>query len=188
MSEKQFAKNFEDICICTKGFQFLKIPDIVVTREMLDSASTRGRLTARKLPCDGILVTPAGVVCIELKYAYGSAKPHQVNNCITSNYIYPCSYLFVREKKNKYYLEYHDLKSKEVLSECDRIEDLPMTILKLQHKARLVRDGVNMAFVADGALKRLEGCKNAQGHYNNDALCVLPDFVWVAEQVRDMLR
>jgi len=105
MSEKAFAKNFEAICIFTKGFQYLKIPDVVVTREMLDNASTRGRLTARKLPCDGILITPAGVVCIELKYGYGSAKPHQINNCIASNYIYPCSYLFVREKKNKYYLE-----------------------------------------------------------------------------------
>ena len=120
------VSNFEAICICTKGFQYLKIPDVVVTREMLDSASTRGRLTARKLPCDGILVTPAGVVCIELKYAYGSAKPHQVNNCIVSNYIYPCSYLFIREKKNKYYLEYHDLKSRRFWQNVIRLKICPL--------------------------------------------------------------
>ena len=187
MSEKAFAKNFEAICIFTKGFFYMDIPDVIMTPAMVEFAKKHGRVPARKRPADGILITPAGVVVLELKHESKPSKENQVNNCITSNYIYPCSYLFVREKKNKYYLEYHDLKSREVLAECDRIEDLPITILRLQRRARLVRDGVNMAFVADGALKRLENCKNASG-YNNDALCVLPDFVWVAEQVRDGLK
>ena len=72
------------------------------------------------------------------------------------------------------------------MAECDKIEDLPITILKLQRKARLVRDGVNMQILAQNALKRLDGCKNAQGHYNNDALCALPDLVWVAEQIAEV--
>jgi len=69
------------------------------------------------------------------------------------------------------------------LAECDRIEDLPRTILKPQRRARLVQVCVHMQILAQNALKRLDGCKNASGHYNNDALCVLPDLVWVAEQV-----
>lgn len=139
MSEKQFATSLETVFRHTKGFYYMAIPDIIVTREMLDSASSRGRLTARKLPCDGILITPLGAICIELKYAYGQLKPHQIANCVEANLISPCSYLVLREKKNRYYIEHHSEKSREVLTECDSIADLPHTIMMLQGKAKLLK-------------------------------------------------
>jgi len=135
MSERTFQTAFAQACILKKVV-YMEIPDAVKTAEMMSTASYRGRIAALKRPADCVIVTSQGAVVCELKYEYGQSKPHQVNNCVASNYNCACTYLFLRQKKGRYYIEYHDLTSKTVLAETDNILNLIDLIVELQRKSR----------------------------------------------------
>jgi len=135
MSERAFQTSFAQACILKKVV-YLEIPDAVKTAEMMSTATYRGRIAALKRPADCVIVTSQGAVVCELKYEYGASKPHQVNNCVSANYVCACTYLFLRQKKGGYYIEYHDLTSKTVLAETDNILNLIDLIVELQRKSR----------------------------------------------------
>jgi len=135
MSERTFQTAFAQACIIKK-IVYMEIPDAVKTAEMMSTASYRGRIAALKRPADCVIVTSEGAVVCELKHEYGQSKSHQVNNCVASNHVCACTYLFLRQKKGKYYVEYHDLTSKTVLAETDNILKLIDLIVELQRKSR----------------------------------------------------
>ena len=86
--EDDFAQVFQ-LTAQTCGCVWVKIPDYIVT------SKTR-HIPKKKLPCDGILVMPEGVMLIELKYGYNDAEDHQIDWSAKCRKVNTLSYVFVR--------------------------------------------------------------------------------------------
>jgi hypothetical protein len=69
--EKQFQKDLEKVA-ALNGYMLIDIPDAP------QSAELRYKNREKKRPFDCVLVAPAGVWCIELKYGYNKLMPHQL--------------------------------------------------------------------------------------------------------------
>lgn len=129
--EREFEKAFAEYAALRKCL-YLKIPDVIVTKEMLSSASGRGRLSASKRPADGVLITKYGAVLIELKAGSSPAKEHQKAYCGLANYIYSGSYLFIRKTAKGFNIEFINEVSKTVLSKALDLPELFSKIEELQ--------------------------------------------------------
>lgn len=73
-SEKEFEKSFAEQVKWRKGWEYIKIPDVIPQKTKSGQYYIP---SAHKRPFDGILATPYGNWAVELKYGKGQLKPHQ---------------------------------------------------------------------------------------------------------------
>ena len=102
-NEKAFERYFAQLC-ATQGCVYMKIGDIIPTKARIALMKQRGYSDEAKKPFDGILVTPNGNYCIEMKYNYNSLEQHQADNQSRINKING-SFFVIRNRGDFYYLE-----------------------------------------------------------------------------------
>jgi hypothetical protein len=108
------------------GCLYIKIPDT----QMLNR-NNRYDHKEKKRPFDGIIVTPTGNWCVELKYGYPKLMPHQKQNQDRINEINR-SFIVIRkikriQFKHKYRLEFHDGRI-----ETEKIEEIFKIIIEIR--------------------------------------------------------
>jgi len=147
VKEKEFESLFTQACILYKCF-YMKIPDTIITKEMIENASKRGRVKDREKPVDGIFVSKEGVMALEFKANYGPDKKHQVDNAEKSNAIIAGAYLFVRCKKSKnkdvFTIEIHDRFGKVVVDTFSDLRALVYGLVEYQAKLKALNVKINL--------------------------------------------
>ena len=139
--EASFATEFK-LAINKRKWLWIVIPDVIVTKELLENATYRGRVASRKLPCDGLVVTPNGIVMVELKAGSNPAKEHQKKNCQAVNMMCAGRYLFIRKNRDNYTVEYIPfVGSKAVLLKTKTLDDV-MTYIDMASRAQMIIDKV----------------------------------------------
>ena len=73
-NEREFEKSFAEQARWLKGWEYIKIPDLIPVRT---KAGNYYVPTAHKRPFDGILCTRRNNIAVELKYKSGRLKAHQ---------------------------------------------------------------------------------------------------------------
>ena len=147
MSERTFQTAFAKACK-KKEVIYMEVPDVVMTKARISEIKS-GKFAEHKRHADCVIVTSEGAVNCELKDEYGKDKQHQTDYCVDCNKVCACTYLFLRQKKGKYYVEYHDLTSKTVLAETDNILKLIDLIVELQRKSRNMEKSLDRKSGAD---------------------------------------
>lgn len=74
--EKAFEEEF-GIYASMMGCQYVKIPDVIMTKDRIALMRTRGSSDEIMRPFDGVLVTPDRNFCIELKFRTPKLRTHQ---------------------------------------------------------------------------------------------------------------